>query len=103
MKETKTKKTENCGDQKCVNHGKVPARGRTFTGKITKTTLSRSAKVEFSYFVPLKKYERLTKRFTRLHAHNPNCINAKVGDTVKVAETRKLSKTKNFVIIQKIK
>ena len=34
---------------------------------------------------------------------SPDLVNAKVGDTVKIAETRPLSKTKNFVIIEKQK
>ena len=39
---------------------------------------------------------------TRVHAFNPLCINAKEGDTVKIIECRPLSKTKNFVVIEKI-
>ena len=34
--------------------------------------------------------------------HNPECINAKDGEIVKVMECRPLSKTKNFVILQKL-
>lgn len=34
--------------------------------------------------------------------HNPDCVNAKEGEVVKIMECRPLSKTKNFVIIQKL-
>jgi small subunit ribosomal protein S17 len=33
--------------------------------------------------------------------HNPECIHAKEGDMVTVMETRKISKMKSFVIIEK--
>ncbi|MBN1455027.1 MAG: 30S ribosomal protein S17, partial [Methanomicrobia archaeon] len=41
------------------------------------------------------------KRQSKIHAHNPPCINAKVGDIVKIAECRPLSKTKSFVVVEK--
>ena len=42
------------------------------------------------------------KKRSRIKAHNPECINAKEGDVVKVSECKPLSKTKNFVIIEKL-
>lgn len=36
-------------------------------------------------------------------AHNPPCIAAKVGDIVAIAETRKLSKTKAWTVLEVIK
>ena len=38
---------------------------------------------------------------SRITAHNPPCIDAKTGDKVKIAECRPLSKTKNFVVVEK--
>ena len=35
-----------------------------------------------------------------MRVHNPNCIDADIGEIVVVAETRPLSKTKSFVIIE---
>lgn len=91
-----------CNDPKCPFHGRVKTRGRTFKGIITKCDVHRTATVQWqrSYYLP--KYERFETRRTRLHVHNPMCINAQVGDEVIVAETRPLSKTKHFVIIKKI-
>ncbi|MBC7110345.1 MAG: 30S ribosomal protein S17, partial [Archaeoglobi archaeon] len=40
------------------------------------------------------------KKRSKLHAHNPPCINARVGDVVKIAECRPLSKTKHFVVVE---
>jgi len=89
-----------CNDKKCPFHGNIKLHGRTFSGDITKVDLNRSATIEFPHFYYLPKYERYEKRITRIKAHNPSCINAKVGNHVKIFETRKLSKTKNFVIIE---
>jgi small subunit ribosomal protein S17 len=57
-------------------------------------------KREFLEYIP--KYERYAKKSSKITAHNPLCINAKVGDTVKFSECRPISKTKSFVIIEVI-
>lgn len=93
---------QSCTDVKCPFHGSLSIRGRQFMGTITSTKTRKTAIVEFERLNFLKKYERYEKRRTKLKAHNPECINAKDGDIVKVMECRPLSKTKNFVIIQKL-
>lgn len=92
-----------CTDPKCPFHGRIKTHGRTFTGTIIKCDVHRTATVQWQRRYYLPKYERFEIRRTRLHVHNPMCINAKVGDNVKIAETRPLSKTKHFVIIEKLK
>lgn len=54
-----------------------------------------------SYLKKIRKYERYEKRTSKIHAHNPPCINAQAGDTVKIMECRPLSKTKSFVVVEK--
>jgi small subunit ribosomal protein S17 len=49
------------------------------------------------------KYERFEKRQSKIHAHNPPCIDAKAGDRVKIAECRPLSKTKSYVVVEVLK
>ena len=92
---------EKCNDTKCPFHGNLSIRGRQFTGTVLSTKMRKTAVIEFERLHRLNKYERYEKRMTKLKAHNPECVNAKEGDIVKVAECRPLSKTKNFVIIQK--
>ncbi|RLI40477.1 30S ribosomal protein S17, partial [Candidatus Bathyarchaeota archaeon] len=46
-----------------------------------------------------KRYER---RRSLIPAHNPPCINAKEGDTVRIAECRPISKTVSFVVVEKL-
>ena len=95
--------SQECNDKKCPFHGNLKLHGRIFTGDISKTDVNKSATVEFPHFYYIPKYERYEKRLTRIKVHNPQCINAKIGDHVKIVETRKISKTKNFVIVEVIK
>ena len=77
-------------------------RGRMFIGTVVATNATRTAKVEFERIVPLQKFERFEKRRTRLIVHNPDSIQAKVGDRVRLVECRPISKTKNFTIIERL-
>lgn len=93
---------QNCNDAKCPFHGSLSAKGRQFTGTVTSTKMRKTAVIESDRLHFLRKYERYEKRRTRLKVHNPDCISAKEGDVVQVMECRPLSKTKNFVIVQKL-
>jgi small subunit ribosomal protein S17 len=48
----------------------------------------------------VRKYKRYEKRSSKIHAHNSPCIQAKVGDMVKIAECRPLSKSTTFVVVE---
>ena len=93
----------NCQDKHCPFHGSLKVRGFTFTGKITKSDTHHTATVEWPRLYFLHKYERYEKRRSRVKRHNPPCIDAKIGDEVKIIECRPISKTKKFVIVEKIK
>ncbi len=92
-----------CNDINCAFHGSLRIRGRLFKGSVIKTDVSNTATIAFQYFNYLRKYERYEKKRTRLKVHNPTCINAKTGNKVLVGETRPISKTKHFVILQVLK
>ncbi len=92
--------TKDCGDKNCPNHGTVSVRGRSFTGTVISDKMNKTVTIEWARKRLIPKYERFEKRRSRIKAHNPDCIKAKVGDTVLVKETRPLSKTKNFVILE---
>lgn len=89
------------GDKNCPFHGQRVVRGRVLTGKIVSVKMKRNAIMEIERRVPLTKYERFERRRTRIMVHNPECIHAQEGDSVAVMETRKISKMKSFVIIEK--
>lgn len=80
--------------------GNIKIRGRTFTGIVVSAKMTRTATISWSRTQYDQKYERYIKKWTKIHAHNPEIINAQKGDVVKVAETRPISKTKNFVIVE---
>lgn len=92
-----------CDDEKCPFHGHLKVRGRIFEGIVISAKRKSTVTVKRDYLKYLKKYERYEKRSSKLHAHNPSCINAKEGDLVRIAETRPISKTKNFVVVEVIK
>ena len=90
-----------CEDPNCPFHGSLPVRGQIIEGKVVSDRAPKTVVVLRSYLKKIAKYERYEKRRSKIHAHNPPCINARVGDTVKIAECRPLSKTKSFVVIEK--
>ena len=65
--------------------------------------MHRTVTIEWERKQYLPKFERYEKRRTKLKAHNPACINAKEGDIVTLGETRPLSKTKHFVVLERKK
>ena len=97
------KPSKECNDEKCPWHGKLPVRGRVFKGEVTSDKAPKSVVVKWYYHRFIPKYERYERRNTSVVAYNPECINAKKGDIVRIAECRPLSKTKSFVVIEKVK
>ncbi|TEU14402.1 MAG: 30S ribosomal protein S17 [Hadesarchaea archaeon] len=93
---------ERCSDPKCPFHGTLSVRGRTFEGVVVSDKMSRAVTIEMERMQVIPKYERYERRTSKLHAHNPPCITARTGDRVKIMECRRLSKTKSFVVVQKL-
>jgi len=92
-----------CDDKKCPWHGKVRVRGLLLVGKVVKAKMQRTVVVEREYLVWVRKYMRYERRRSRIHAHNPPCINAKEGDIVLIGETRPLAKSVAFVVLGVLK
>ena len=91
---------EKCEDNNCPFHGTLSLHGRQFVGRVISDKMHKTVTVQWEGRKPIQKYERYTKSRSKVKAHNPSCVNAKEGQTVKVMETRPLSKTKNFVVIE---
>lgn len=89
-----------CKDKKCPFHGNVKVRGNVLKGTVISAKGDRTITVERTIIRKVPKYERYKKVKSRVKAHNPPCINAKEDDIVKIGETRKLSKTKSFVVLE---
>ena len=92
-----------CNDQNCPFHGSLSVRGRIFSGTVIGRDLNRTVTVEWPRVSYLAKFERYEKKRSRVKAHNPECINAELKDKVTIMETRPMSKTKKFVVIEKTK
>lgn len=92
---------KECNDVNCPFHGNVKVRGQSFRGVVVSAKMNKSAIVKWDRFDYLTKYDRKEKKNSRVAVHNPECIGAKDGDIVTIAECRPLSKTKNFIIIKK--
>jgi len=91
-----------CTSPKCPWHGQLKVRGRIFEGKVTSDKSPSTVTVQWDYASFIPKYERFSRGRTRIHAHNPDCIAAKQGQTVKIGECRPISKSKSFVVIEKL-
>ncbi|EQB71648.1 MAG: hypothetical protein AMDU1_APLC00020G0014 [Thermoplasmatales archaeon A-plasma] len=93
---------EECHDRKCPFHGELKVRGQVITGIVESASMIKSATVVKEYKRYIKKFERKETKFSRYHAHVPDCIKLQPGDQVKIAECRKLGKTISFVVVEKV-
>ncbi len=78
----------------------ISVRGKTFVGKVVSAKMHKTVVVEWERRTLIPKFERYEKRRSKVSAHNPENINAQEGDIVKIRETRPLSKTKNFAVVE---
>ncbi|MDY6777182.1 MAG: 30S ribosomal protein S17 [Candidatus Nanohaloarchaea archaeon] len=91
-----------CEDDRCPFHGTLPVRGRIMEGEVESVKMDKTAVVTREYAHHLPKYERYERRNSRISVHNPACLDIDEGDRVKIAECRPLSKTKKFVIVERL-
>ncbi len=85
----------------CPFFGQLPVRGQVIEGRVVSTDMQRTVIVEREYEVNVPKYDRYMKRRSRIPAHVPEVLEPlSVGDDVKIAETRPLSKTKSHVVVE---
>ena len=93
--------TSECNDPNCPFHGSLSVRGQTIDGVVATVKMNKTVVVERNYMRYVQKYERYEKRSSRYSAHAPACLGLKVGDRVRIAECRPISKTVSFVVIEK--
>lgn len=77
---------------------KIVTRGSVRIGTITSLKAKKTATVVVDYMRKSSKFERLEKRRSKIHAHVPDEMKVELGNLVEISETRKLSKTKAYVI-----
>ena len=85
----------------CPFYGELAVRGQVLEGLVASTGMERTVVVEREYDVFVPKYDRYMKRRSRISAHVPEVLEPlSVGDRVKIAECRPLSKTKSHVVVE---
>ena len=90
----------SCDDRHCPFHGRLSVRGQVLEGTIVSSSMQRTAVVERTLLHYIPKYERYEKRRRRYLAHHPPCLEIPLGHRVRIAETRPLSKTVSYCIVQ---
>ena len=72
---------------------------KTRTGKVVSDKMDKTIVVAVEAHVKHPLYKKIVKRTYKLKAHDEN-NECKVGDTVKVMETRPLSKDKRWRLVE---
>ncbi|MHA1488329.1 MAG: 30S ribosomal protein S17 [Promethearchaeota archaeon] len=98
------KTKEACNDKFCPFHGTTRIRGKITQGIVVSKKSRNTVIIRQDYVQFIKKYQRYERRNSRLACHLPECLShvIEVGDMVKVGESRPISKTKSFIVLDKI-
>ena len=68
-------------------------------GKVVSNKMEKTIVVAIEDNVPHPKYGKIMKRTVKIHAHDENGV-CGIGDKVAVTETRPLSKTKRWRLVE---
>ncbi len=71
-------------------------------GLIVSDKMDKSVVVQVERFVPHPVYKKYIKQYKKYQAHDER-NECRIGDTVKIIETRPLSKLKRFRVIEIVK
>lgn len=71
-------------------------------GKIVSTKMQKTIVVEITTRVPHHKFGKIVKQIKRFFVHDEKAL-GQLGDTVRISETRPLSKLKRWRLIEIIK
>ena len=82
-----------------TNRAQTRATRKTRVGLVVSDKMQKTVVVEIERRVPHPVYGKMVTRTKRVKAHDEE-NNAKTGDTVRIAETRPLSKTKHWKLVQ---
>jgi small subunit ribosomal protein S17 len=96
------KPRKSCGDRNCPFHGTLSVRGRVLDGTVISAKMDKTVVIRRDYQLYVPKFKRYERRHSHINAHNPQCLNVKEGERVKIAECRPLSKTVSFVVVERM-
>ncbi len=83
--------------------GPIVARGHVRSGVVVSDRSKKTVIVEWDSLERFPKYQRFARSKSRVPVHNPESVAAKLGDTVEIAECRKISKTKAWTVTKVLK
>lgn len=72
---------------------------KTLVGKVVGDKMDKTVSVHIKRRVKHPLYGKYITRTTRVHAHDED-NRAKVGDTVRISQTRPMAKTKFFKVVE---
>ncbi len=72
---------------------------RTLTGRVTSDKMDKTITVKVERQVKHPLYGKFIKRSTKVHAHDEN-NECKIGDVVTVVESKPLSKSKTWQLVE---
>ena len=78
---------------------KKPGLRKTRVGVVTSSKMDKTIVVEYVARVPHPKFKKIVKKSKKFYAHDENSA-AKVGDKVRIVETRPLSKLKCWELVE---
>lgn len=77
-------------------------RRKEFVGIVTSNSMQKTIIVKIAQMAKHPKYSKIIKKFVKFKVHDEK-NEAKVGDTVRIQETRPLSKDKRFRMVGIVK
>jgi len=72
---------------------------KVYTGKVVSDRMDKTVVVSVTSLVQHPRYKKIVKRVSKFKAHNPD-NSAKAGDTVRIIESRPLSKDKRWTVVE---
>jgi small subunit ribosomal protein S17 len=76
----------------------ISSRGMKVKGTVVSTKMKNTVTIEREFSKTLHKYKRVAIEKSKIHVHVPEGISIGLGDVIEAQQTRKLSRTKNWVI-----
>lgn len=77
-------------------------RRKEFTGSVISDKMQKTVIVRIMRLARHSKYSKIVRRYNKYKAHDEKGV-AKLGDTVRIVETRPLSKDKRFRVVEVVK
>jgi small subunit ribosomal protein S17 len=75
---------------------------KEFIGIVVSDKMLKTVVVKIAHLSKHKKYDKMVKRYSKFKVHDEKGV-AKLNDSVRITETRPLSKDKRFRVVEVIK